>query len=519
MYNTHETLTVEPEREYDEKRQDDDRKTKQKMELIRTKLKTHPKKVKYLKMILFYHLSLFFEKDILLPSRRPPSSSKQMKSNVIPHHRRNIHIETSSNLSTNGDNSSGTSSLEQQQYRPLSYSFSANLFNTYNLLSTTTKNDFLHEEDSEDDEDSHDEYDEQKSIPQQQQQQIFTSRSYSPSVFYHKKSHHHHQQHNTTKNLLSQETATTTTSINDTTSSAVLVDYVHRLSPTLPIVSTSSRILSATKCLNTSDQPINSDEKNERLYHHSCTSPMLELIDDDILSSTNQTQKQTSDIQSRNETSLSKPIWTDDDEQINVSDEYTPGERASTSQSILFRHQNSSTSTTAVTPIPTLPQVIKKSSLPSTNQQFYHHHKPINNDQQQIKSSPRSLMPLTLSKYRRIPSNVHLTNSTQQQTFMNSSNELPNNENNSTDSFNEHLMLNKRIEILKTPGKQQSPLPSPSSSLNTTFPPPPPSKRQDMKSVGRTTPSSSSILPMDSTKVTIGKLNNRKIFNSYFFLF
>jgi len=46
MYNTHETITVEPEREYDEKRQADDRKTKQKMDLIRSKLKTHPRKVK-----------------------------------------------------------------------------------------------------------------------------------------------------------------------------------------------------------------------------------------------------------------------------------------------------------------------------------------------------------------------------------------------------------------------------------------------------------------------------------------
>ncbi|CAF4871229.1 unnamed protein product, partial [Rotaria sp. Silwood2] len=42
-------------------------------------------------------------------------------------------------------------------------------------------------------------------------------------------------------------------------------------------------------------------------------------------------------------------------------------------QSLLFRHQNSSTSTTALTPIPTLPHVNKKSSLPSTTQQFYHH--------------------------------------------------------------------------------------------------------------------------------------------------
>lgn len=46
MYNTHETVTVESERENDEKRQADDRKTKQKMELIRSKLKTHARKVR-----------------------------------------------------------------------------------------------------------------------------------------------------------------------------------------------------------------------------------------------------------------------------------------------------------------------------------------------------------------------------------------------------------------------------------------------------------------------------------------
>jgi len=52
MYNTHETIAVEPEREYDEKRQADDRKTKQKMELIRSKLKTHARKVKNLLYII-----------------------------------------------------------------------------------------------------------------------------------------------------------------------------------------------------------------------------------------------------------------------------------------------------------------------------------------------------------------------------------------------------------------------------------------------------------------------------------
>lgn len=486
---------------------------------------------------LFQFFTFSLNKDILLPPR-PPSTSKKTKSSLMHHPRRSVHVETSSNLSINGDNSSGVSSLEKQ-HRSLSYSFPTNFINTYNLLSTSNmnRNDLLHEEDSEDDEDSHDEDEEQKSPVSQP---MFASRSFSPSVFYSKKRNHH--QHNTTKKLLSQETATTTTtttSANDTSSNAVLVDYIHRISPTLPMVSTSSRILSATKYLNTSDEPINKNEKTEFVYHHSRTSPMLELHDDDIMSPTNIVRKQTAEVQSRNDTSLSKPIWTDDDEQINVPDEYTPGDRTSTSQSILFRHQNSSSSTTARTPMPTLPHVNKKSSIPSVTQQFYHHHKSMNNEQQQqqqqqqSKSSPRSLIPLSLSKYRRISSNVHLTTSSQQQTFIgsshNSSNEsinngtMPNvnsttNANNNADSFNEHLMLNKRIEILKTPGKQQSPqstAPSPSSSSNTVFPSPPaPSKRnsqqKETKSVGTTSTvptSSSSLLPVDSTKVTIGKYN------------
>lgn len=46
MYNAHEATTIDPEREYNEKRRDDDRKTKQKMELLRSKLKTHARKVR-----------------------------------------------------------------------------------------------------------------------------------------------------------------------------------------------------------------------------------------------------------------------------------------------------------------------------------------------------------------------------------------------------------------------------------------------------------------------------------------
>jgi len=361
---------------------------------------------------------------------------------------------------------------------------------------------------------------------------------------------------------VSQETAitttTSTTSGTDTSASAVLVDYIHRISPTLhkqrvPIVSTSSRIRSATmsKHLSASDEPTNTnidctsdnqDEKinsnSEIIYQQSHTSPMLELIDDDIISPTNGLtsaasirddktepyRKQTAEIQSRNDTSLSKPLWTDDDDQLIIGDEYAGGERTSTSQSMLFRPRNSSTSTTIVTPVPTLPSVVKKSTLPSTTQQFYHRHKPLNNDQQHTRPPPRPLVPLSLSKYRRIPANAHLTASSQQQINTNTSNtpsDLTNNgngnANNSTDSFNEHLMLNKRIEILKTPGKQQSPqstAPSPSSSSTAMFPSAPtPSKKhyqqQDNKSVGSTTTvpqtSSSSLIPLDNTKVTIGK--------------
>ncbi len=367
---------------------------------------------------------------------------------------------------------------------------------------------------------------------------------------------------------VSQETArkttTSTTSGNDTSTGAVLVDYIPRISPTLhkqqgPIVSTSSRILSATmsKRLSVSEEPTvtttktestlnNHDEKissnSEIVYEQSHTSPILDLIDDDVISpinglisaasirddKTETYRKQTAEIQSRNDTSLSKPMWTDDDDQLIIGDEYTGGERASTSQSMLSRHRNSSTSTTIITPMPTFPSVIKKSTLPSTKQQFYHHHKPSNNDQQQAKLSPRPLVPFSLSKYRRIPANVHSTTSSSQQPTYTSTSNIPSNDlqnngnghvSNITDSFNEHSILNKRIERLKTPGKQQTSqatAPSPSSSSMTMFPPaPPPSKRpfqqQGIKSVGATggsVPSpSSSLIPLDNPKVTIGKFN------------
>ena len=392
-------------------------------------------------------------------------------------------MEKSTNLHPKDEHSS-FESPPIQHHRSLSYSFSANLFNTYNLLSTSTRNDFLHEEDSEEDDDDDDEdsHDDEEEIKPSSSQPMFTSRSFSPSMFY-------HHQHKPTKTLLSQET--TATAGTNETSSTVLVDYIPRLSPTVPIVSTSSRLLSATKCLNTSDSPVISEENKELLFHHSQTE-----LNDEL-------RQSTADLPSRNDTSLSKPMWPEDDEPTPLPDEHP-----SPHQPLIFRRQNSTTSTTAMTSVPTLPQLIKKPSLPSTSQRFYHPSPPsfsrsISTDQQSSKSSPRSLLPL--SHARRLTSNVH-SNHSQQSLTNTTSNEIKSN----TDSFNEHLMLNRRIEMLKTPGKQQqqqSSVPSATSTTSTNVPPPPPpapSKRQDIKSIP-TTPVTSSIRPTDSTKVTIGK--------------
>ncbi|CAM2696433.1 unnamed protein product [Rotaria socialis] len=621
MYNAHETITVEAEPENDEKRQADDRKTKQKMELIRSKLKTHDRK------------------DIL--PLRPSSGTKQTKSNIIHHRRRNIIVDSNSNIGTHGDNSSGTSSLEpQKQTCSVPYQLSpTNIFNTYNILAAAAigQSVFLNEEDSEDGDDSPDEDDDQQAPSDQQQiltslpitltnqknQQLLTSRSYSPSVFS-KKNHHHHQhevklskkslhdsyyqsqstrikteQHNSTNILntctrhsndtifstnypskmlgpVSQETAiitTSTTCENDKSTDAVSVNNIDSTLPILdqqliPIVSTSSHFLSATmskqfstcgesKSNNIDSLLDNQDEKitsaSEIIYQQSHTSPMLELLDDNIISPTNGLtsaasihddktepyRKRTAEIQSRNDTSLSKPMWTDDDDQLIIGDEYTVGERTSTSHSILFRHRNSSTSTTIATPVPTFPSVVKKSTLPSSTQHFLHYHKPLNtNDAKQTKSSPRPPFPSSVSKYKRMPSNIPLTTSSQQQTHTGTSNTPSNdlvsseggsnnNNNNSTDSYNDHLILNKRIDVLKTPGKKQSTqstVSSPSSSSAATIFPPASSlskrhfQQQDIKPVGVTssipppsTSSSSSHIPLDNTKVTIETIGSKTV--------
>lgn len=316
------------------------------------------------------------------------------------------------------------------------------------------------------------------------------------------------------------------------------------------MVARSSRILSAisSKRVTTSEDPTSTTNvdllssnpqemihsNSEILYQQSRQSPMLELLDDERNSPRNgltsatsiladkvdTSRKQTAEIQSRNETSLSRPIWTDDDDQLLLGDDFIPGEGTSASQSMLFRHRNSSTSTTIATPAPTFPSVVKKSTLPSATQQFYHHHKPSNSESQSNKPSPRSPMPLNISKYRRMQTNASSTASTQPGTYASaaklSSNDMSNTMHASTDSFNERLMLNKRIEILKTPGKQpQSTAPSPSSSSTTTVFPSSSSlskrhgSQQEVKSTGATATvppsSSSSHNPLDNTTVTIGK--------------
>ena len=69
-----------------------------------------------------------------------------------------------------------------------------------------------------------------------------------------------------------------------------------------------------------------------------------------------------------------------------------------------------------------------------------------------------------------------------------------------TDTFNEHLMLNKRIDLLKSQNKTSS------------IPSSPVLKRQDSKPLVATPmAASSSVLPIDNTKVTIGKLRKRNL--------
>jgi len=260
MYNTHETLTIEP----DEKRQADDKKTREKMELIRSKLKTHPRK------------------------------------DVVHHHRRSIRIDASSNISTHGSVPSVSSSLVEQQYRPLTYSYG-----TTDLFTNVVE-----QRDSENSEDSEDENEEEEEEEE--------------------------------------------------------------------------RLNSLTPSENPAPPPTT--------VTVAATSP--------------QQQEKSIEDKNRTETSLSKTISIDDNEQIKTPDDFLSAERTSTSQSISFRHPTSSTNTTVVTPAPTLTKKLLLPTVPpSTTKQFYS-----SNVSKSIKlPSTRPLVPLSLSKYRRIPANVQTT--------------------------------------------------------------------------------------------------------------
>ena len=91
----------------------------------------------------------------------------------------------------------------------------------------------------------------------------------------------------------------------------------------------------------------------------------------------------------------------DGDQQVKTPDDFLPAERTSTSQSLLFRHP---TSSTVITPAPTLTKkVLLPAAPPTTTQQFYP--PPLASKSTKLPSS-RPLVPLSLSKYRRIPANV-----------------------------------------------------------------------------------------------------------------
>ena len=329
---------------------------------------------------------------------------------------------------------------------------------------------------------------------------------------------------------------------NDINTDAAAVDYVQPALSTLdkqsstPLDRSSTPIHSSTTTnqqLHISDESKlnkvnctldNQDEKiNSNNEIISQESPIFELFDDDTISMTHDLtsatfinddkteiyRKATAEIQSRNDTSLSKPVWTDDDDQLVVSDEYMSGERTLTSHSMRFNHQNSSTSTTIVTPLPTFPNVAKRSIIPSSTQQFYHYHQTLNNDKKQMKSSSKPLIPLTLSKYKRISINTHLTSSQQNMQSNTSnitSNDVITNENSKVNTGNEHLTFNKHNEILKIPNKKKS---SSSTSKLTSINQS--SRRGDsQRTVGTTSTIPSTSLfryPSDKTEVAIGKLN------------
>ena len=476
-----------------------------------------------------------YSKDTLVSSR-PSSSTKQTKANLIHHHRRAIRIDTSSNISVNGDNSSGASSLEQN-YQPLPYNYGkTNLFNPYSLLAAHNMhhNDLLNEEDSdeddEDDDDSHDDDDDDGDDEQKQITQAFASRSFSPSLFYAKS---HPNETALKVPLVQHSTTPTTASITDVNSNAVLVDYQSRMPP----ITSDKLLIDETQI--TKDPSANfvteTDTQQSSDNIHSSQSVLTKTIEPNTndenrivhQTSTNvsPTTSKKNDPDRRNEISLSKALRIDDDETLNTLDEYANTERILTNRSLLFRHQKNATNTSASTPIQSsLSNKNNKSNLPAatTTQSSYHSYKSFTSEQQMNKSGNRPLMPLSLSKYRRIPVNLNSTNSSKQPTWIGSGQNSPsasvNAENNpSVNSFNESLVFNRRLESVRNSAKQtvsQSTLPSPSPSTPLIAPAQSSTKRfvqqQEINHPSGTVPSTPTptIMPLDNTKVTIGKLSS-----------
>ncbi|CAF0721874.1 unnamed protein product [Didymodactylos carnosus] len=675
MYNTHETVDVERD---DEKRRAEDKRTKQKMELIKSKLKNTT--------------TLSSKKEPQLLPPRPPSGSKSktIRQTLTTSYGagggsrlrrygsdRNIMLDsTLSNVNDNEISSTATTVLADHHNNntsdrkriPNTIS-TTNIFNTYNLLSAKNLQEDDEDEDEEEEEDdSNDEEndsDEYKTSSMITTKKLFGStRSFSPSILSNgffstsataattplttnttttkslsslkhsleqqqqqqKKAYQHY--HDKKKVSMAKREATTTktsvetlltnsypsmnlglsnqditnsqeTATNDLTNftsskNDLLLDYIHRLSPTQSQpISPSPCITCSAKRLSDQTQPQSTlyassgnvascGTTTTEIYHHLASSTALDLDDETIgttnnyaslrklqqspykclhssLSNSNDSylRKQTAGSisntggdhsNSRNETSLSK--WPDtpspqskldghfgQDDDIIISEQSNNNERTLTSHS-LFRHQNSSTST--ITPTPTLPNF--QNSAKKTQQRYHHTTNSTSSsivsfDQQ--RSSPslnvRPLVPLTLSKYRRMP--PASTNAQQGTTYSTSffqhqlsdtpsptTNDWFKNTTATTqnDSFNEHLMLNnKRIEMLKA-GKQQSPMPpSPSSSSTAIFPPPSSivSTKRDSNNENNSTTkpviSSTSVatqsLPYDSTKVTIETIGSKTV--------
>lgn len=456
---------------------------------------------------------------------RPSSSTKQTKSSMIQHPRRMVRVDTSSNLSTYGDNSSGASSLEHQ-YQPLSFKYShKNFFNPYNILAGTEmhQHDLLNEEDSDDEDDdddpdvddSHDDDDEPKSSAK-----IFASRSLSPSIFQMRSVRKEPTLNST---VVQHSNTPTTVSITDVNSNTVQVDYKTHIvenSPDTSIVNRTRALIEPSGSFKTDHDPPNeiknllADSSNQPLSTvNEATSKTL------VCSTANEKiqsdQKATTFAQTRNDATCSKGMWPDDQDTNNNLEELVTDERIPTSRSILLKRQQSSGSTSAMSPLPYLTGQPKKNNMTATTTQpFYPTFKPSTIDHTTAKSSTRPLLPLSLSRYRRIPVNNPFNNSPRNQGWtgngQNASNTalIPDSPS-SMNPTNGSITANKGLDSFKTPAKSTV-IQSPTTATPIVLPPAAPMKRCVQQQETKTTnqPSSTataSMIPLDNAKVTIGK--------------